>query len=74
MKDVYIKDEGDEFSGIIFLSNKAKKLLEKHRLELELFSPIYFNRIDVLNEDVHKVLSWLVSHNLSIDSEITINV
>ena len=63
-KDIYIKDEGEEFSTVIFQSKAAKTAAKGSNIQ-EL-------KLDVPNNELYKILAWAVSHALTVDSEVTI--
>lgn len=66
-KDIYIKDEGDEFSTVIFQSPKARAIALKHG-----FEDMFNYKIDVDNMQLYKILAWAVTHRLTVDSEVSI--
>lgn len=70
MKDIYIKDEGEEFSTVIFMSEKAKQIAEIH-LDAD---GKYGNKLDVDNLELYKILGWAISHDLTVDSEVSVIV
>ena len=62
--DYFIKDEG-EFFTLILMSKKAKELFRKDNERL--YNTSYGNeviKIDLLNEERMRIISWGVSHNL----------
>lgn len=64
-KDIYIKDEGD-FVTVIAMTDMAKAVFKEQKVEGIKF--------DCELSEAHLILSFAVSHNLSVDSEVSIIV
>jgi hypothetical protein len=64
-KDIYIKDEGD-FVTVIAMTDKAKEVFKRQKVEGIKF--------DIELSDAHLVLALAVSHDLQVDSEVSIIV
>lgn len=72
--DIYVKDEGD-FSTVIFQSKKAVKLIKQddvYRKNKDSFYGKDVIKVDIENSSVVGMLSWAVSHNLTMDSEVPV--
>ena len=59
--DIFIKDEG-EFATVTLVSEKAQEKGKEDNIE-KTFS------IDP--KDTYKILTWAISHNMSVDSEVS---
>lgn len=81
--DIYIKDEGD-FSSVFFVTERSKEAIMQ---QVEFIAKAVINalqhghpigdepaniRLDIDNDQVHRILEWAVSHNLVIESEVDI--
>lgn len=73
--DIYIKDEG-EILTVCFMTPKAIATLDKQSDEVKryLYGDETFRKLDVAADQAHKVLSYAISHNLTVDSEVTITI
>ena len=74
-KDVFIKDEGD-FVTIVFDTELAQSILKKEKSDVLKHvvwgtnldeKPIA--KLDILKESIPMIQAWLVSHNLSWESD-----
>jgi hypothetical protein len=75
-KDVFIKDEGD-FVTVIFESELSQKALDKQPqgVKDQFHTGTGLNgekvsKLDISKESLLNIQAWLVSHNLSWDSDV----
>ncbi len=65
MKDIKITKADDKSAIVVAASDKAKELLDADNVK---------HRFNCANEELYKILSWAISHNLTTDSEVSIKV
>lgn len=76
-KDIYIKDEGDDFSTVIMQTEDAVEKFRKSVMEdafekTEVTVDSNIVKMDVENKYLYRILAWATSHNLSVESEVSI--
>lgn len=69
-KDIYIKDEGN-FVTVIAMTPEAKIIFDKHGVKNQYPQGYKF---DCNLSDLHLILGFAITHDLSVDSEVSINV
>lgn len=68
-KDIYIKDEGD-FYSIFFQSQNAIESAKTSRYADEMED----DKLNILPESLVSIVVWATTFNLTIDSEVPINI
>lgn len=75
-KDVFIKDEGN-FVTVGFQSDLAQSILKKEKPEVQkqvvwgkTFKDKPIAKLDILKESISNIQAWLVSHNLSWETDV----
>jgi hypothetical protein len=63
MKDIEIKKDGKTNASILPKTDKAKKIFAEQKCP---------DGFVVSLKEVHKILTWSLTHNLSLDSEVEI--
>lgn len=75
-KDAYIKDEGD-FVTVCFDSELSQSILKKEKAKVlkhvvwgKNFNDKPIAKLDILKESIPMIQAWLVSHNLSWETDV----
>lgn len=65
MKDIIITKEGKKEISAIPQTDEAKKIFKKQKVEYGFI---------VGKDEAHKILSWAITHNLSVESQVPITI
>jgi hypothetical protein len=68
-KDIYIKKMPNKLAGIIFRTHKAKELAKKNNVPNHYQGEDTY-RFDMTAIQAIKILTWAITHKMSVDSEV----
>lgn len=71
-KDIYIK-KGGKVDGVIFLTKKAQKIAKESKVPNHYPETDQY-RFDIVTKQAIQILTWALTHRLSVDSEVPMTV
>ena len=75
MKDLYIKDEGDFVTVCFQTPNAVTAIMQQPTTVInELYGSDDYKKLDIDVSGVKQIILFSVSHALTIDSEISLNM
>ena len=67
--DIYIRKMGNDLAGVIFKTKDAVRVAKESNVPNHYKGEEY-HRIDIDKRHATKILTWAITHKLSVDSEI----
>ena len=72
-KDIYIKKGRNNIASVLFRTQKAKKIAKSNNVPNHFEGEDKYG-IEILSNQAIKILSWAITHKMSVDSEVPMKV